>query len=358
MKTCFAIMPFKGFDDIDAIIGQAAADCELHYLRGDRRVQPGMVLPRILRDIEDASVVVADITGHNPNVFYELGIAHHLKGPDRVVVITQDAQKSPYDVHHFNQLVYEHSPAGREELRRKLPGALRAAAHGDEFEAWKVIRGRLPRTLQIVRDLRLLLDDAGPRGLHGVTIRLVAGLSSIAISDHEPTVPGDDSEYYESLLAERNALRDVLLAGARLKAVLNPPRRFAKAMLPERLRVRYQRLIGLLEGRSDLVDRQAAEADLRALRECEFTLSPVPMPNVFIIGESVAYEGMKRAGTGGFEMTHCETRAEGLFELIKQFDQYFDDSRRDLARAYPPDGRLLEQLRRFFDEATAVSMDE
>jgi len=42
------------------------------------------------------------------------------------------------------------------------------------------------------------------------------------------------------------------------------------------------------------------------------------MPNVFIIGETVAYEGMKRGGTGGFEMTHCETSAEGLRELIQQ----------------------------------------
>jgi hypothetical protein len=359
MKTCFSIMPFKGFDDIDRIIEQAAADCGLRYMRGDRRLQPGTVLPRILRDIQEAAVIVADITGQNPNVFYELGIAHHVKGPDRVVVITQDVERSPYDVHQFNQLLYAHSELGRAELRKRLPEALRAAADGDDFEAWKVIRGRLPRTREMIRDLRLLVDDSGPKRLKGVTIRVVAGLSSLSISEHEPSDPGVDAEYFEHLVAERDALRNALLAGACLKAVLNPPRRFAQAMLPDRLRVRYRRLLGLLEGRSDIIgDPAKADADVRAMRQCEFVLSPVPMPNLFIIDERVAYEGMKRAGTGGFEMTHCETGARELHELIEQFDRFFEGSRRDMIRTHPPDGRLVEVLREFLDEAMAASAGE
>ncbi len=360
MKTCFSIMPFKdGFEEIDTIIGQAAAECGLSYVRGDRLLKPGSILPQVLRDIRSAAVVVADITGHNPNVFYELGIAHQIKGPDRVVIITQDPQPSPYDVHEFRQLSYKHNEAGRAELRLRLPDFLRAAAQSDDHEVWNVIRGRLPRTRLLIRDLRRLVETAGPRGLDGVTIRVAAGLSSLAISNHEPGDPGLDAEYFDHLIGERDALRDVLLAGARLKGVLNPPRRFAKAMLPERLRVRYRRLIGLLEGRSDIDnDARAADADLRAMRQCEFTLSPVPMPNAFIIGESVAYEGMKRGGTGGFEMTHCETSGDGVRELIRRFDELFEGSRRDMVRMHPPDGRLLEQLRAFFDEALASAADE
>src|SRR4051794_18125197 len=100
MKTCFAIMPFdESFDDIDRIIREVAKDCKLSYVRGDRRHQPGSVLPQIVHDIRCADIVVADITGHNPNVFYELGIAHQLKGPDRVVIITQAAKRDAYDVH-------------------------------------------------------------------------------------------------------------------------------------------------------------------------------------------------------------------------------------------------------------------
>jgi hypothetical protein len=357
MKTCFSIMPFKdGFEDIDSIVAEASRESGLEYVRGDRRTQPGSILPQILRDIRQAAVVVVDITGHNPNVFYELGIAHQMLGPERVVIITQSAEQSPYDVHEFRQLVYKHTEAGRRALRATLPHYLRAAAdtRADQ-EVWSIIRGRLPRTRLLVRDLRRLTETAGPGGLKGVTIRLVAGLSSLAISDLEPTEPGADADYIGSLLAERNSLRRALLLGAQLKAVLNPPRRFAQGMLPARLRTRYQRLIGLLEGRSDISDdREAAAEDLAGMQQCELTLSPVPMPNLFIIGDTVAYEGMKRGGTGGFEMTHCETSAEQLRELIQQFDRLFEDSRRDMIRAHPPDGRLVEQLRAFYDEAISL----
>src|SRR5213594_962372 len=115
MKTCFSIMPFgDGFKNIDKIIRAAAKKCGLEYIRGDLSDKPGSVLPQILHEIERAAVVVADITGHNPNVFYELGIAHQIKGPERVVLITQTVDgKKAYDVHQFRQLVYAHNEPGR-----------------------------------------------------------------------------------------------------------------------------------------------------------------------------------------------------------------------------------------------------
>jgi len=357
MKTCFAIMPFAdGFEDIDHIIHQAAKDCGLDYLRGDRRHQPGSVVSQILHDIRHAAVVVADISHANPNVFYELGIAHQLMGPDRVVIITQPSDKPPYDVHEFRQLIYTHNEIGRHKLREELPGYLRAAtAARVDNEVWNVIRGRLPRTRLLVRDLQRLVESAKNRSLDGVVIRMVAGLGSLAISDHEPPDPEAGVEYKDNLIAERDLVREALLLGARMKSILNPPRRFAKAMLPERLHIRYERLIGLLEGRSDITNDDAvARADLDAIQRCEFVLTPVPMSNLIIIGETVAYEGMKRGGSSGFEMTHCETSSHGLRELIQQFDRLFDDSRNAMLRTHPPDGRVCDQLRAFFQEAKAA----
>ena len=351
-KTCFSIMPFAdGFEDIDQIIAEAAQECGLDYVRGDRRLQPGSILPQILHDIGHAAVVVADITGHNPNVFYELGIAHQIKGAERVVIITQSVDSSPYDVHEFRQLSYRHNEAGRLELRRMLPAVLKAAVETrSDQEMWNIIRGRLPRTRILVRDLQRLLDLPDSKGLTGITIRIVAGLSSLAISDREPLDPQfPDPDYHKSLLDERNTLRKVLVGGANLKAILNPPRRFSQNTLTERHRLRYERLIGLLEGTSDIVDDpKAAEEDIAAMKQCEFLLSPVPMPNLFIIGEIVAYEGIKRTNSGGFEMTHCEKSPSEIRELIQQFDLLFEDSKRDMMRNHPPDGQLLEQLKNFY----------
>src|SRR2546430_2083544 len=224
------------------IIGDAATECGLEYIRGDRRQQPGSVVSQIVHDIRSAAVVVADISHANPNVFYELGIAHQLMGPERVVNITQPQDKPPYDVHEFRQLIYHHNEAGRENYVKNLPQCLRAGTETRaEREVWNVIRGRLSRTRLLVRDLKRLVESGEEGRLHEVVIRMVAGLGSLAISDHEPIDPAEGLEYKENLIAERDLVREALLLGARLKSVLKPPRRFSKAMLPERLRVRYQR---------------------------------------------------------------------------------------------------------------------
>jgi hypothetical protein len=357
METCFSIMPFeKSFDDIEEIIKQVAEACGLEYVRGDRRNQPGSIMPQILNDIRRAAVVVADITGNNPNVFYELGIAHHIKGPDRVVIIKQKKdEKEAYDVHEFRQILYTHNNEGRVELRSKLPDFVRAAAASNTHqELWDVIRGRMQRTKLIVRDLQRLVDRAGSKGLSNITIRISAGLSSLAISDHEPS-ESTDMEYKSLLLLERNTLRKAIAHGSRLKAILNPPRRFAQTMLPVRLRTRYERLIGLFEGRSDITNSpNDAEEDVAAMKQCDFVLTPIPMPNLFIIGETVAYEGMKRRGTAGFDMTHCETNVDNLHEMIKYFDELFEDSRLEMVRLHPNDDGIMDQLKEFYSEAVAV----
>ncbi|HAB15026.1 MAG TPA: hypothetical protein PLX89_18095 [Verrucomicrobiota bacterium] len=356
MKTCFVIIPFRhSFDEVCGVIEHAARECRLKAIRGDLCNRPGSVLPQVQHEIRRAAVVVVDITGHNPNVFYELGIAHQIKGPERVLILTQEVdEKKAYDIHQYRQLPYEHTRAGLAKLRKQLPVCLRRAvdASTDE-EFWNVIRGRLPRTLTLVRDLKKLIGAAGKKGLRGVTIRIAAGLSSISISDNERTDAKFGKEYHKALLEERNTLREVLLRGAQLKAVLNPPRRFTQSMLPERLNVRFQRLIGLVEGRSDIRrNSKLAALDVKAMKKCRFALSPVPMPNLFIIGDKVAYEGMKRAGTGGFEMTHCETDTTSLREMIDQFDMFFEDSYAETRRLYPTDAALAKQLRTFYDEAT------
>lgn len=358
MKSCFSIMPLGDhLEDISQVIRASAKECDLNYVRGDLSKRPGSILAQIIKEIRQAAVVVADITGDNPNVFYELGIAHQLLGPERVILITQSIPaKQPYDVHQFRQLVYAQTPKGKARLRAELPERLKAAAASSaDQEDWKVIRGRLSRTRMIVQDLKKVIELAGDNGLKGVELRIVAGLGSLAISNYEPSDPKDDEEYFEALLAERNALREALLRGARLKAVINPPRRFAHSLTPARLCIRYQRMIGLLQGRSDITDDpQAAVDDVTAMKQCEFTLSPVPMPNLFIIGNTIAYEGMKRGGTGGFEMTHWETETKELHQLISQFDRFFDESKNDMQHTHPPDGRIAEQLQAFFSEASAL----
>lgn len=90
------------------------------------------------------------------------------------------------------------------------------------------------------------------------------------------------------------------------------------------------------------------------MKQCEFVLSPVYMPNRFIIGDLVAYEGIKLSGRDGYEATHGETSPEGVNDQVRQFDRFFANSRRDMIATHPPDGRLVMQLESFYKEAVKL----
>ncbi len=352
MRTCFSIMPFgEEFKDVERIIEAAAIKSGLDYDRADRNNQPGSVVAQIISKIRRASVVVADLTRDNPNVFYELGIAHQIHSPEQVVLIRQGATNAQYDVHQYEQLVYTHTEEGRQRLAELLPEQIRRAAEAvHEHGYWNIVSGGLARTRLIIRDLERELTAGA--SLSRLTIRVCAGLSSLAISNHEPCAEPLKAEYQEALLLERDTLLRILAAGARLRAIINPPRKFAHSMYPARLEARYRRMIKLLEGGSDVSDDPDAVAlDRAAMQQCDLVLSPVPVPNLWIIGDSVAYEGMKRGGSGGYPVTHCETDRERVKEMIENFESFFQLSRQDTERTYPPDGRILEQMREFFAEA-------
>ena len=79
-RNCFVLMPFSNaFNDVFATISKALDDLGLVCWRADQITEPGNVVVRILDDIKKADIIIADLTGRNPNVFYETGRAHELK---------------------------------------------------------------------------------------------------------------------------------------------------------------------------------------------------------------------------------------------------------------------------------------
>ena len=118
------------------------------------------------------------------------------------------------------------------------------------------------------------------------------------------------------------------------------------------MQARYKRLIQLLETRRGTNRKPMGWAMVqKVIKQCEFVISPVPMPHLFIIGDRVAYEGMKRGGSSGFGMTHCENNPDALKPMIEQFDRFFASSREDMILARPPDGQVAKQLHEFYEEA-------
>lgn len=104
--TCFIVMPFGQPDSdlVHHVLREACQRCGLRPLRGDDLFTPSDILDDIWRGITGASCVIADISGRNPNVLYELGMAHTLAKP--VLILARDAADIPIDLATRRVIVY------------------------------------------------------------------------------------------------------------------------------------------------------------------------------------------------------------------------------------------------------------
>ena len=137
------ILPFN--DEIADKLFQLCTKriCEEHGLeirRADEIFTTNPILDDIVDALEEAVVVIADISGRNPNVLYEVGMAHMLKRK-QTVMITRDGYESiPFDISHFRIIQYENTISGKvlyeDQLRKTLKSILRdyRSIYGDEFE--------------------------------------------------------------------------------------------------------------------------------------------------------------------------------------------------------------------------------
>ena len=112
-RKCFVVMPFGDttLDMVyDYIVRPIIGNCGLACERGDDVFGSNMVMDDIRASIEAAAIVVADLTGRNANVFYEIGIAHAINKP--VLLMAQSIEDVPFDLRHRRVLLYRDSLRG------------------------------------------------------------------------------------------------------------------------------------------------------------------------------------------------------------------------------------------------------
>jgi hypothetical protein len=119
--TCFVVSPFghpgtpdrEGFRRVlDECIRPAVAESGLglDVVRADDIHRPGSFVRDVLAYLAGAHTVIADLTGRNANVFYELGVRHALS--PRTLLIAQDADDIPSDLREYRTLLYDPPPHG------------------------------------------------------------------------------------------------------------------------------------------------------------------------------------------------------------------------------------------------------
>jgi len=119
----FVLTPFnEQFAESFNIIARTCRDLGLRCLRGDEAYVRGDIFPHILRHILKARIIVANIDGRNPNVFYELGIAHAL---DKVtILVTKSIKSVPFDLRGKKLVVYQDADELRLGLQNELSRSL------------------------------------------------------------------------------------------------------------------------------------------------------------------------------------------------------------------------------------------
>lgn len=140
---CFVIMPFEEkLNEVYNAIAKALQEYGLSPLRADRIFDTRPIMISIMQKMGEAEVIIADVTDRNPNVFYELGMAHVVK--DKVILITQKMEDVPFDLRHFRHITYGHSEVGLSKLRRDLVATLTALGiQGKHQEALSSVGGAL-----------------------------------------------------------------------------------------------------------------------------------------------------------------------------------------------------------------------
>lgn len=118
--SVFVIMPFsEAFDDIFKEFIKATLE-EYHFevVRADDIQNAQSILKDIVQAIEECDLLVADLTDSNPNVYYELGLAHAFAKP--VILLTQQIDELPFDLRSYRVVRYQTHFVEMDQAKRQL----------------------------------------------------------------------------------------------------------------------------------------------------------------------------------------------------------------------------------------------
>ena len=105
--TCFVMMPFEEpfFEYYDDVYSPAIEAAGFTATKADEEFRCIGIVEGMWQMIQDAEVLLADMTEQNTNVFYELGLAHAIRKP--VVLLAKTLDDVPFDLRHNRVILYD-----------------------------------------------------------------------------------------------------------------------------------------------------------------------------------------------------------------------------------------------------------
>jgi hypothetical protein len=143
-KTCFVVTPIgdklepvgtdgrlsyeQAITMWEAVFEPACDSFGLTAIRADKVASPGEIPKQVFTFLRDADVVIADVSGGNANVMYELGLRHT---KDKLTIQVGEHQRLPFDVNTIRTIKFKRTDAGLIDARNALIEALRAGLTGN-----------------------------------------------------------------------------------------------------------------------------------------------------------------------------------------------------------------------------------
>ena len=185
---CFIAMPFSSAsrpvytDVIRPVFEEPSIASEFTCWRADHDALPGSITTQMLDQIRGCAFVLADITGFNANIMYELGFAHALEKP--AIIISQDPiRSSPFDIKDYKQIHYTTDVAGlktvKAQLSRQVQALLRSLA------PWHIRRLESSDSRQQIEAAHWLGDHGGTEAIDALAKFLTYPKPELAIAVYE-----------------------------------------------------------------------------------------------------------------------------------------------------------------------------
>lgn len=119
-KRAFVLMPFsQDFNDVyDFLIKTPLENAGYSVSRADDLLNQSNILQDIISGIANCDLIIADLSKSNPNVYYEVGLAHAMR--KKVVLITQNLDEIPFDLRSYRIIVYSTHFSEMNEAQQKI----------------------------------------------------------------------------------------------------------------------------------------------------------------------------------------------------------------------------------------------
>lgn len=221
-RECFFIAPIgpdgseirdRSDGVMNYVVSPAAEKLGLVTIRADKIARPGRITRQVIDHVVGAKAAVVDLTGANPNVYYEMAVRHTARLP--TVLIAEADEELPFDIAQMRTIFFDHtSLKSAADCRDQITEHLGAALGGevDSPLAASVTINRLEQGTSQEQVLAQLID-----GITEIRVRMaefekrLAGGLNPFLEDLFTTLSIDDLRRIADRATSRSSLRQAIL---------------------------------------------------------------------------------------------------------------------------------------------------